>query len=99
MTTARAALTTGSATEVNISRPNGMPNSGGQNEPSGAARMDLPPIQCQDDTGHSDGDQDGQRGGDLDRDDQCEQGHGDQGLAEPERRTDHGGESDHGQYV
>ena len=69
MTAARAALTTGSGTLVNISRPNGMPNMVERTQPPGAARMDLPPVLQEDEPGDRDRDEDGHRGGDLDRDD------------------------------
>ena len=97
MTAARTALTTGSATVVSNSSPKGMPNRVDRISRPALPAWTLPPVPDEDEPGDGDRDEDGHRGGDLDRDDQGEQGDGDEGLAEPERRPDQGGEEEHGQ--
>jgi hypothetical protein len=60
--------------------------------------MDLPPVPEEVEPGDRDRDEDCQRGGNSHRDEEGEQGHGDERFVEPERRPDHGGEGDHGQH-
>lgn len=67
-------------------------------ESSGAADLDIAPILNEDNRGHGDRNEDGQRNGGSDRNKERKQGHRDEGFAEPKRRSNHRGEENHGQH-
>ena len=66
----------------------------GEDEPTGAAQMDLLPVLQDDDGGYRDRDQYAEWGGDVDGKEESEERDGDESLPEAEGGSDQGGEED-----
>ena len=98
MMTASTALTTRSGTVVNNKSPNGMPRKVETTSRLALPRWIMSPVLHDDDPGDRDRDEGGHRRGHLDGNDQGEQRHGHECLAEPECGADQGGEENHGQH-
>ena len=80
-------------------QPQWQPRQGGQNQPSGVAQVNLLPILHDHNCGNCDRQQHRQRSGNLKRNAEGKQGHGDQRFAKSKRRSDQRREKNNGKNL
>ena len=81
-----------------FSPPGAMLRIDGEDQPAGAAEVDVAPVLREHQPGDGDRHQHGHGRGHLDRHDEGEQRHRHQGFAEPERRADERGQEENPQH-